>query len=72
MARILKILPVSCSTISLFSPNIWQIFWSKMKEKLPDFPLFLKTVEDTNSIEVTTIFARKKGKKFLSNESHLD
>ena len=33
-----------------------------MKEKLPDIPLFLKTVEDTNSIEVTTIFARKKGK----------
>ena len=41
-----------------------------MKEKLPDIPLFLKTVEDTNNIKVTTIFERKKG-KFLYNGSHL-
>ena len=41
-----------------------------MKEKLPDIPLFLKTVEDTNSIKVITIFEREKG-KFFCNGSHL-
>lgn len=53
----------------LFSKYMANIL-EEYEKKLPDVPLFLKTVEDTKSIKVITIFEREKG-KFLCNGSHL-